>query len=123
MGSASQPATWAARQALLTRKSPQAKPSSVGKDNYVMTRCWQLDVVVLHQGKPASLVAAQPRDQRRSPETATEMVYWTGGSYTKGPGVPLPCAADGRQDMAGRRRLPSIGGIHIRWAHQLPVTN
>lgn len=58
MGSASQPATWAARQALLTRKNPQAKPSSGGKDNYLMTRCWLLDVVALHQGKPASLVAA-----------------------------------------------------------------
>ena len=37
-----------------------------------------------------------------------------------------PCTADGGQDSAatlaiqGRRRLPFIGGIDIRLAHQLP---
>ena len=53
------------------------------------------------------------------------MAYWIRGlntSETKGPLRP----ADGRQDMAailtswGRRKLPFIGGIDFRLAHQLP---
>ena len=64
----------------------------------------------------------------KSLETVTETcrVYWTRGSYTKSWGDSPMCTADGRQDVTeafttqGRRMLPSIRGIDIRWAHQLP---
>ena len=57
------------------------------------------------------------------------MVYWIGGTYTKEPGATPPLCVQ----MAGRtsavfttqqerRRLPFIGGIDIKWAHQLPET-
>ena len=60
----------------------------------------------------------------KSPETAieTSMVYWTGHLRQKLPDTPL-FIADGRQGTAaafatwGRRRLPFIGGIDVRWAH------
>ena len=48
---------------------------------------------------------AQPRGQRKRLETATElsMVYWIGDLTLLKPG-----------------RLPFIGGIDVRLAHQLP---
>ena len=52
---------------------------------------------------------AQPRDQRKSPETATEtsVVYWTGESYTKGTGVTP-------QDMAAVFATRHEGGYHLQ---------
>ena len=78
--------------------------------------------------RPTSLVVAQPRDQTKSLETVTEAwrVHWTRGSYTKSWGDTPMCTADSRQDVIeafttqGRRMLPSIRGIEIRWAHQSP---
>ena len=72
------------------------------------------------------------KKEPKSPETVTEtvVIYWTGGSYTKGPGAtPHHVGADAGQDMTtvfatqGRRRPPFIGGIDVRWAHQLPGAN
>ena len=78
----------------------------------------------LHSSGFASLVVAQPRDWRKSPETAieTSMVYWTGHLRQKLPDTPL-FIADGRQGTAaafatwGKKRIPFIGGIDVRWAH------
>lgn len=77
--------------------------------------------------RPASFVAARPRDWREARDnTETSMVHWTEdlrqGSWSDTP----PGVADPRQDMAAvfvaqeRRRLPFIRGIDIWWtqSHQ-----
>ena len=65
------------------------------KKSYIQ-ECWAAP------RRPASLVVAQPGDQRKTPEAVTETsVAWIRGSYTKGSWSDTPpLAAEGRQDMA-----------------------
>ena len=79
----------------------------------------------------ASLVLAQPQDQRKCLEAMTETstTCWIGKltSQKQSPGAtPHHVQQTVRQDMATKmaagekERLPFIGGIEVRLAHQLP---
>ena len=95
-------------------------PKIRGWDRKFQPPCWAAP------HRPASLVVAQPWDQRKSPDTVTEtsMAYWTGESYKSEAkswsDTPL-CIADNRQDMVGnfttpeRRRLLFTRGLTSSW--------
>ena len=77
---------------------------------------------------PASPALAWPNKEPRVSNRDVSRLR-DGGSFVseaRSLSDTLPCAADDRQDTAiisatwGRRRLPYIEGIDIRWAHPLP---
>ena len=77
----------------------------------------------LHSSGLASLVVAQPRDWKKPRDSNRDInSYWTGHLRQKLPDTPL-FIADGRQGTAaafatrGKKRIPFIGGIDVRWAH------
>ena len=78
---------------------------------------------------PCTCPASRPKEEPRNRDREVSGLLDRGLTHLKRMGlkaIPPPCMAGSRQDVTaifttqGRRRLPFVGGIDIRLAHQLP---